>query len=152
MSHCAAFIPLLRPTLPPALKWFFIIVAKTSLLSDPGARGDAKPPSPICKRAGSPVRAGGREDLTSPAAARCTWAVLCVNLLMCTSCLALLRFALSCFPWGFSPCFVGNLLPVHLYFQVLGGEWRQGGLITWFGCFKRTRRDGRKCAALGKEA
>lgn len=49
MGHCAAFIPPLHPTLPPALKWFFIIVAKTSLLSDPGARGDAKPPSPICK-------------------------------------------------------------------------------------------------------
>lgn len=71
---------------------------------------------------------------------------------MCMSCLVLLRFALSCFPCGFSLSVVGNLLPVSLYFQVLGGEGRQGDLITWFGCFKRTRGDGRKCAALGKKA
>lgn len=40
---------LLQPTPHLALKWYFIIVAKTSLLCDPSACGDAKPPSPVCK-------------------------------------------------------------------------------------------------------
>lgn len=49
MDHCAAFIPLLHPTPHLALRWYFITVAKTPLLCDLSACGDAKPPSPISK-------------------------------------------------------------------------------------------------------